>query len=69
MSFKATDEAVTNWFSKYGEIQDVKLLRKQNGDLVGCAFVQYSKVPFAAKAIKECNAKPFLGKRTLNELF
>jgi nucleolar protein 4 len=69
LSFKATEEAVTNWFSKYGEIQDVKLLRKANGDLVGCAFVQYSKVPFAAKAIKECNAKPFLGKHTSTQPF
>jgi len=58
---QATEEAVTNWFAKYGDIQDVKLLRKPSGDLIGCAFVQYSQVPCAARAIKECNAKPFLG--------
>ncbi|XP_057380965.1 RNA-binding protein 28-like [Daphnia carinata] len=62
LSFKATEDAVRNWFLKYGEIEDVKLLRKPNGTLVGCGFVQYKTVPCAARAIKECNAKPFLGR-------
>jgi nucleolar protein 4 len=40
----------------------VKLLKKPNGTLVGCGFVQFKIVASAAKAIKECNAKPFLGR-------
>ncbi|XP_046658077.1 RNA-binding protein 28-like [Daphnia pulicaria] len=63
LSFKATEEAVKNWFEKYGEIEDVKLLKKPGGTLVGCGFVQFKTVPCAATAIKECNAKPFLGRQ------
>ncbi|EFX90388.1 CG4806-PA-like protein [Daphnia pulex] len=59
----ATEEAVKNWFEKYGEIEDVKLLKKPGGTLVGCGFVQFKTVPCAATAIKECNAKPFLGRQ------
>lgn len=62
LSFKATEEAVKNWFLQYGEITDVKLLKKPDGSLVGCGFVQFKTVPCASKAIKECNAKPFLGR-------
>ena len=58
---QATEEAVKNWFLRYGEVEDVKLLKKPDGTLVGCAFVQYKTVPCAARGIKECNAKPFLG--------
>merc|ERR1712071_270079 len=62
LSFKATEEAVKNWFLRYGEVEDVKLLKKADGTLVGCAFVQYKTVPSAVRGIKECNAKPFLGR-------
>ena len=58
---QATEDAVKNWFDRYGEIQDVKLLKKADGTLVGCGFVQFKTMFNAAKAIKECNAKPFLG--------
>lgn len=58
---QSTEENVKEWFIKFGEIEDVMLLRKPNGDLKGCGFVQYKDLPAAAKAIKECNAKPFLG--------
>ncbi len=43
----------------------MKLLKKPGGTLVGCGFVQFKTVPCAATAIKECNAKPFLGKKML----
>lgn len=39
----------------------MNILRKNNGKLVGCCFIQYNKVPEAAKVIKELNMKPFLG--------
>ncbi|KAI9555159.1 hypothetical protein GHT06_017674 [Daphnia sinensis] len=62
LSFKATEDAVRDWFLQYGEVADVKLLKKPDGSMVGCGFVQFKTVPCAAKAIKECNAKPFLGR-------
>jgi nucleolar protein 4 len=38
----------------------LNILKKKDGKMVGCAFVQYSNVAEASKAIKELNGKPFL---------
>ena len=43
-----------------GKVVDVNILKKKDGKMVGCAFVQLSSVGEAAKAIKQLNGKPFL---------
>jgi nucleolar protein 4 len=53
---------VRETFGKYGELAEVNILKKPNGQMVGCAFIQYKKINHAAKAIMEANAKPFLGR-------
>ncbi len=60
LSFKATDAKLKSHFSTFGDVVDVNILKKKDGKMVGCAFVQYSNVQEAAKAIKELNGKPFL---------
>ncbi|KAM3966090.1 RNA-binding protein 28 [Aphomia sociella] len=60
ISFKATEESLKEHFSKYGTVEEVKLLRKPDGRLVGCGFVHYTHVPMANKAIAATNKKPFL---------
>ena len=45
-----------------GEVVDVNILRKPDGSLVGCAFVQYKKVLQATEALKDCNASQLLGR-------
>ena len=62
LSFKASEESVREAFGKYGELAEVNILKKPNGQMVGCAFIQYNKINHAAKAIMETNAKPFLGR-------
>jgi RNA recognition motif-containing protein len=59
---KATEDSIRESFSKYGELAEVNILKKPNGQMVGCAFIQYNKTNHAAKAILETNAKPFLGR-------
>lgn len=62
LSFKATEETLREHFVKFGEVTEVNILKKPNGMMVGCAFVQFDKVNSAAKAIKEANAKKFIGR-------
>ncbi len=62
LSNKATEDSIRESFSKYGELAEVNILKKPNGQMVGCAFIQYNKTNHAAKAILETNAKPFLGR-------
>lgn len=62
ISFKATEDSLKQHFEPYGELLEVKLLKKPDGKLVGCAFVHYKNVPMAKKALLETNMKPFLGK-------
>lgn len=61
ISFKATEENLKEHFSQYGSVEEVKLLKKPDGRLVGCAFVHYTHVPMANKALNATNKKPFLG--------
>ncbi|KAJ8720853.1 hypothetical protein PYW08_006318 [Mythimna loreyi] len=60
VSFKATKEALKEHFSKYGTVQEVNLLKKPDGRLVGCAFVHFADVTSAEKSIAATNKKPFL---------
>ncbi|XP_045520454.1 RNA-binding protein 28 [Pieris brassicae] len=62
ISFKATEETLKEHFSKFGNVEEVKLLKKPDGRLVGCAFVHFTHVPMANKALTETNKKPFLGR-------
>lgn len=57
-----TEAILHKHFEKYGEISEVKLLRKADGKLVGCGFIQFVKKNSAAKAILSCSGKPLLGK-------
>lgn len=62
ISYKATDESLNKHFAQFGKIEDLKLLKRPDGKLVGCAFVQYEKVNEAAKAILKATNKEFLGR-------
>lgn len=62
ISFKATEDKVKKHFSSFGDLTDIQLLRKPDGRLVGCCFVEYSKKTSAAKAIAHLSGKPFLNR-------
>lgn len=63
LSFKATEDSLKKEFSKHGEIKEVNLLKKPDGKLVGCAFVQYEKYEDSVKAIKAMHGKDFLKRK------
>lgn len=62
LSYKTTEQKLKDEFSKYGAIKECNLMKRTDGKLVGCAFIQYEKVNQAAKAIHHSNAKEFLGR-------
>ena len=53
------------YFSQYGDIEEVQILKKANGTHVGCAFVQFKIVQNAAKAIHHSNLKPLLDREII----
>lgn len=61
ISFKATEDDLRKHFAPYGTVEEVKLLRKPDGRLVGCGFVHFTHVPMANSALSATNKKPFLG--------
>lgn len=65
MLLQVTEEKLREHFKQFGDLKDINILKKPNGKLVGCAFVQYQNIYQAANAIKELNLKPFLGKLKL----
>lgn len=60
--FQITEDELRAHFSPFGSVEEVKILSRPDGKLVGCGFVQYSFVQSAAKAIHHLNLKPLLGR-------
>ncbi|XP_034948872.1 RNA-binding protein 28 [Chelonus insularis] len=56
LSFQATEQNIRDHFSQYGNIAEIKMLKK-DGKLTGCAFIQFDDVQSAAKAIHHSNMK------------
>ncbi|KAJ8942259.1 hypothetical protein NQ318_008002 [Aromia moschata] len=44
LPFKATEENLREYFEQYGDINNIELLKKPNGTLVGCGFIQFKLV-------------------------
>ncbi|KAI8128725.1 RNA-binding protein 28 [Lucilia cuprina] len=62
ISYKSTEELLRKHFEQWGKLEDVNLLKRADGKLVGCAFVQYETINQATKAILKGNGKEFLGR-------
>ena len=62
LSFKAEEEDVRGHFSDIGDVREVKILQKPDGKRVGCAFIQFSTISEASKAIKKLNKSAIKGR-------
>lgn len=62
LPFTANEENIRELFEKFGEVSEVNLLKKPDGKLVGCGFVQFKLVQKAAKARHHTDGKDFLGR-------
>lgn len=65
LSFKCKPEELRDFFSKFGQVTDVHIPKKSDGERkcnAGFGFVQFSNVFEAARAIKESNTKEIVGR-------
>ena len=60
LPFTTTEENLREHFQIYGDIESVNILKKPDGNLIGCAFVQYKLVQSAKMAHHYLDGKPFL---------
>lgn len=51
------------FYTPFGEIKEINLLKRPNGKLVGCGFIQFKRMEDASKAIFNTNKKEFLGSK------
>lgn len=62
LPFKISEDDLKTEFGKYGAIKECNILKREDGKLIGCAFIQYDKVNHAAKAIHHANGKEMFGR-------
>lgn len=62
LSFKTTQESLNSYLQKIGRIRELNILKRSDGSLVGCAFVQYWHKRHAEIALETLNKQNFLGK-------
>lgn len=60
MPFSVTEDLIKKHFGKYGNIEEINILKKPNGSPTGCCFLQFERVQSAAQAIHYENMKPLL---------
>lgn len=58
---QATEKDVKRLYEPFGEIREVNLLKRPDGNPVGCGFICFKRVEDASKAIFNTNKKEFLG--------
>ena len=63
LSFDATDADLEKYFSAYGKIEEVKIIKdKYSGRSKGFGFVTFAEKEDMTKAIAETNGKEFQGR-------
>lgn len=62
LPFSCSEQEVEKHFSQFGNIQEVKLLRKNDDRLVGCGFVQFENKLAASNALSHTSGEPFKGR-------
>uniref|UniRef100_A0A1B0FKE9 RRM domain-containing protein n=1 Tax=Glossina morsitans morsitans TaxID=37546 RepID=A0A1B0FKE9_GLOMM len=62
INYKAAEQDLRTYFGQWGEIEEINLLKRADGKLVGCAFIQYATINQATKAILKGNSKELLGR-------
>jgi nucleolar protein 4 len=63
LPFNITEEKIKETFSKFGEINEVHLPKKETGELKGFGFIQFVEKKDALKAIKEMDNFKFDGRK------
>ncbi|KAL0117999.1 hypothetical protein PUN28_008993 [Cardiocondyla obscurior] len=62
LPFKATERDIRKLYEPFGEIREINLLKRPDGNPVGCGFISFKRIEDASKAIFNTNKKEFLGR-------
>jgi nucleolar protein 4 len=62
LPFTVREESINEHFKKYGNIEEITILKKPDGTSTGCCFLQFDRVQSAAQTIHYENAKTFEGR-------
>eukprot|EP00041_Stephanoeca_diplocostata_P031093 m.960288 g.960288 ORF g.960288 m.960288 type:complete len:686 (+) comp23884_c0_seq4:1593-3650(+) len=63
LSWSLTQDEIRDIFKPFGELQDVRLATKQNGQSRGFAYVEFVDPKCAGAAVVGCNDKEYKGRR------
>uniref|UniRef100_A0A1Q3EXT4 Putative rna-binding protein 28 n=1 Tax=Culex tarsalis TaxID=7177 RepID=A0A1Q3EXT4_CULTA len=63
VSYKITEKKLREAFEKFGTLEEVNILKRPDGRLVGCAFLQYTKKEESDKAIADMDGDVFMGRK------
>lgn len=63
LSYDITNDDLTDFFSSYGPIRDIKLIRdRDTGKLKGFGFIEFEDKNAAQTAVETANGKELLGR-------
>lgn len=63
LNWSLTEDEIRDIFKPFGELHDVRLATKQNGQSRGFAYVEYVDPKCAGAAVVGCNEKEYKGRR------
>ncbi|XP_052901634.1 RNA-binding protein 28 [Anopheles moucheti] len=63
LSYKITEDMLRSEFERFGNLEEVNILKREDGKLVGCAFLQFSQREESDRAIKEMDSQIFMGRK------
>ncbi|XP_058118599.1 RNA-binding protein 28-like [Anopheles ziemanni] len=63
LSYRITESKLRKEFERFGTLEEVNILKRPDGKLVGCAFLQYSTKEESDRAIQEMDSEIFMGRK------
>uniref|UniRef100_A0A182XJV2 RRM domain-containing protein n=1 Tax=Anopheles quadriannulatus TaxID=34691 RepID=A0A182XJV2_ANOQN len=63
LSYKVTEKKLRKEFERFGKLEEVNILKREDGKMVGCAFLQFSQREESDKAIDEMDGHVYMGRK------
>lgn len=60
--YKIKDVQLKQYFEKFGEVLEICTLKRPDGKIVGCSFIQFRNIEDAKKAVENCHKKKLMGR-------
>ncbi|XP_052871714.1 RNA-binding protein 28 [Anopheles cruzii] len=63
VSYKLTEQKLRSEFERFGELEEANILKRPDGRLVGCAFLQFCRKEESERAVREMDGEVFMGRK------